>query len=81
MNIPIINMITTLFAADSHETCLMCGDPVVRTFDGAYLMLKDESKFLMSEWDIKRHNKCKLQMRCVTMDDFCGDGCVHCVIF
>ena len=51
----------------------MCGDPVVRSFDGGYFMMLEPSKYLMFEWDMMRHNPCKFQMRCVVMDDICNE--------
>jgi len=56
-------------AAD--DRCIMCGDPVVRTFAGTYRMLTTINKTLITDLPSYTHtpdeqNRCKFQIDCVT---------------
>lgn len=54
---------------DLPFSCKICTDPLVRTFDMAYLEILDEQKTLLSVWDTDVADSCKYNIRVVTTDD------------
>ena len=51
----------------------MCGDPIIRTWNGVYTMLRTTGKYLLARFYDGTRNACKFQIRCVVSDDYKGD--------
>ena len=71
ISVPCIMFIIHTIAEDPR--CTTCGDPVVRTYDGAYLMVFDVTKYLLTKWDDEERTPCKFQVRCTTSLTYFGD--------
>lgn len=54
---------------EDTKFCQICSDPLVRSYDAAYLMVTDEQKTTFSNYRNK-YDKCKFSLRGVTNFDF-----------
>ena len=60
--------------AENSPRCIMCGDPIIRTWNGVYTMLRGTGKYLLARFDDGSRDPCKFQIRCVVSDEFKDDS-------